>query len=336
MKRLPHVLLCLSLLIVVIMTGCAATSSNPQPEPANTGAASEGAANSDQVEAAAEADPRADWPEELVYAVIPTEDQEAITRRNEPMADYLTERLGIPVKIYSGTDYNANIEAMRNNHVHIAYYGPFAYVLAKERANAEAFAVHLSSPDAEPSYTSAFITLEGNGIETYEDLANKSFAWADPTSASGYLFPRAHLINELGLTNDSIDSYFSNVVFSGSHESSVLSVLNGDVDAAAVSSGSGLRAMEKYADHRNGSKIFIFGETMDIPSAPYTYRADLPENLKEAIREAFYEALDEPSLEEFFIESKVLGGYVPVTDEHFEVIRQTASALGMSPEDLLQ
>ncbi|WP_096188018.1 phosphate/phosphite/phosphonate ABC transporter substrate-binding protein [Evansella halocellulosilytica] len=331
MKRSILVSFIFIVLIVVFLAGC----SDDHEASGESGSNMTSDSDSEEVENEADENNQEEWPEELVYAIIPTEDQEEIISRHEVFAEYLSDRIGIPVTIFSGTDYNANIEAMRNDHVQIAYYGPFSYLLAKERAGAEPFAVHLKTPEDEAFYTSQFITLEGNGIESFEDLEGKSFAWVDPTSTSGNLFPRSHLINELSLTEDGVDDFLGATIFSGSHESSVLSVLNGDVEAAAISSGSGVRAIEQYADHRNGEKLFTFGETMDIPSAPYTYKETLPEDLKELIREAFYDALEEPALETYLQDAAMEGGFIPVTHENYEVIEMTASALNMSPEDLL-
>lgn len=324
-------LIAISLVVLTILTGCS-DSGDTEQTPQSTGNVASGGQSSSETEV----DPRADWPEKLVYALVPTEDQDTMVRRNEPIAAYLEERLGVEVEVFSGTDYTANVEAMRNGHAHIAYLGPFAYILAHERAGAEAFAFHLSSPEAKPTYQSLFIALEGNGIETIEDLADKTFGWADPASTSGYLFPRAHLINEIGLADDDVDSWFSDITFTGGHESSVLSVLNGDIQAAAISSGSGLRALEAHSDHPNADKIKIIGNTRDIPSSAYSYQKDLPEDLKAAIVEAFLDIPNQPALEDFIEEMGIHGGYIPNDDSNYDIIRDTASALNISPEDLMK
>ena len=335
-KNKLFLLLILSIVLMLVFVGCADDTNESEGTEATNGTTEESENNdANDVEEEEEVVANEDWPEELVYAVIPTEDQEDLVSRHEPLANYLTEAIGVPVTIFSGTDYNANIEAMRNGHVHFAYFGPFSYLLARERANAEAFAVHLATPDSNPFYTSQFITLDGNDITSVEDLADKAFAWADPTSTSGYMYPRAHLIDQVGLTNADIDDFLGESFFSGGHEASVLSVLNEDVEAAAISSGSGQRAIENYADHENADRLYVFEATANIPSSPYTYSGDLPEELKERIREAFYNAIDEPSLADYMEEAGLTGGYIPTSHEDYEVVEMTAEKLEMSPEDLL-
>ena len=68
-----------------------------------------------------------------------------------------------------------------------------------------------------------------SGIADLSDIRGKKVAFVDPSSASGYLYPAAHLVG-LGYDIDKdIDS-----VFAGGHDKSLQAVLNGDVDVAAA------------------------------------------------------------------------------------------------------
>lgn len=275
------------------------------------------------------------WPEKLVFTPIPLEDQSALTKRYEPFATYLEKELGIPVEIFPATSYAAAVEAMRNGHSDLGYFGPFAYIHANSRAGAEAFAGGIKA-GGEPVYYSYFITLKDSGISKPEDLKGKSFLWADPTSASGHLFPKAHLVNKLGTPVDKIDSMFGEVAFSGNHEASVLAVLNGDADAAAVYDITYNMVIKENKDHPNIDKLVIFEKTNPIPLPPFTLRKDLPESLKKAVKEAFYNVANVPELKEYLEETGHGGGYVEISDDAYEVVRMTAEGLEMAPEDLVK
>ena len=276
---------------------------------------------------------RADWPDKLVFAAVPTEDQEIISRRYSDLIDYLEDRLDIEVEMFFPTSYTATIEAMRSGKVHIGKFGPFAYILAAERANVEMFAVP-ADKGVTPTYYSAFITLEGSGINELADLEGKRVAFADPASASGHLFPRAMIVNELGIPNDEIEDFFGQTSFSGGHQASATAVLNGDVDAAPISSGSGFRSLEgPLKDHPNIDNVRIFARTGDIPSDGTVVSTDLADDLRAQIRGAFYDAINYPELAGFF-EDMGTGGYQLRSDSDYDIIRDTARAIEMSPEDL--
>jgi phosphonate transport system substrate-binding protein len=285
--------------------------------------------------AAAKDPAKAGWPKQLTIGLIPGEDQEKVSARFGPLATYLEGKLGIPVKFFVGTDYSAVIEAMRNKHIDVGGFGPFSYVIAESRSGCEAFAVSLSKPGASPTYFSYIIAREDRGIKQLTDLKGKSFAFVDPASTSGHLFPRAMLCGELKITSDQLDKWFSSTRFSGGHDASFLAVLNGDVDGAAISSSQWTRGREAFKDHPALGAVKIVLESKPIPSSPTALRKDLPATLKQAIRDAYYNIANEPSLAQWRELHKILGGYVPIKDSDYAVIRDTAKALNLGPDELL-
>ncbi|PYZ92758.1 hypothetical protein CR194_13985 [Salipaludibacillus keqinensis] len=331
MKRLKKLLtgVTTAVALTVVLAAC---GENDESDTAN---ADDGNNNNGASEEEEEAtDDREDWPDEFVYGLVPGEDPSVLESRWDPMREFLEERLGIPVEFFHGTDYTAMIEAMRGGHVHQAHFGPFAYTLAHERAGAEAFAMGINDLE-DAAYNSIIITLEDSGIETLEDLEGKDFAWVDPTSASGHLFPKAHLINELGITNDEVDEMFGNVVFAGGHDSAFISVLNGDVDAAGVADFIIGNLEDTHGDHPEYDNIKIVSTTGDIPRGPDAYLADLPESLKEELQQAFADMAEQEELQEFLEAANFQAGWIEVDDSDFDIMRETAEALGMSPEELL-
>ncbi|MFN2341341.1 MAG: phosphate/phosphite/phosphonate ABC transporter substrate-binding protein [Halanaerobium sp.] len=271
---------------------------------------------------------KTDWPETLRIGVLPEEDVAVMEERYQPLKAHFEDVLGIEVELYFGTDFTAMIEAMRFKHIEASKFGPFSYILAADRAGAEAVAQGARDRFV-PTYKSYIITKEGSGIETVADLEDSVFAWVDPASSSGYLFPRAHLVQETGIENDSLDAYFDEVIYSGGHDSSVRAVINGDVDAASVSD-SQIQKMEA-AEYPGIETIKVVTETRPIPRSPEAVRSDLPQSLKTAITFAYVSFNDEP----FLTDHNYNEGFILVDDEAYDVVRDTAEALNLAPEDLL-
>src|SRR5690554_7887641 len=74
------------------------------------------------------------------------------------------------------------------------------------------------------------ITWPGSGIESVSDLSGRGMAFTSPTSNSGFKAPSALLESEFGLVPDEDFE----TAFSGSHDNSILGVVNRDYDAAAI------------------------------------------------------------------------------------------------------
>ncbi|HRR42119.1 MAG TPA: phosphate/phosphite/phosphonate ABC transporter substrate-binding protein, partial [Syntrophales bacterium] len=166
------------------------------------------------------ATPPADWPKKLVLGSIPTDSSANITERFDNLVKYLEKKLGVPVEVKVATDYAGVITGMQFKHIDLAYFGPKSYVEAAARANAEAFVIEVGK-DGTQGYHGLIITKKGSGLKSMADLKGRVWAFVDPNSTSGTLVPMVHFLNELKIDPE---KYFSKVIYSGSHEASMLSV----------------------------------------------------------------------------------------------------------------
>lgn len=264
--------------------------------------------------------------DELVVCYLPNEASDEYAEERSQMESDLSEALGIKVSEINVSDYNAVVEAMRTGNADIAYYGPVSYVQAAERANAEVLVVPASKGEKENAgYTSQIIVKADSDIQTLEDLRGKSFAFVDPSSTSGNYVPTLELMNAIdGITNESLHTngaFFESVIYSGTHQNGLQSVLNGDVDAAPIASTTLTTEIE--AGRANEEDIRIIHESAVIPASPFAIRGDLPEDLKAAVKE-FLLNYDN---EQYFV--SMLGAekgdetrFVEASDSDYDYIRE--------------
>ncbi|MCB9496711.1 MAG: phosphonate ABC transporter substrate-binding protein [Fibrobacteria bacterium] len=252
----------------------------------------------------------ADWPKKLVLGTIPTESSSNQTERFDNLVGYLEKTLGVEVEQQTSTDYAGVITAMQFKHVDIAYFGPKSYVEASARANAECFAIEVAL-DGTRGYHGVIISQATSKIHSVEDAKGKVWAFTDPNSTSGTLVPTIHLVKDLKLEPA---KFFSNVIYSGSHEASMLAVKAGKVDIASTNDLDMARGEGKMW---NKDKDFrILWTSPLIPGSPMAYRKDLPESLKKAIKKAFLEYKDVEGLKKLTISA-----YGDVDDATYDVIR---------------
>src|SRR5215475_7605048 len=92
------------------------------------------------------------------FGVEPFDTAPRLTPIYEKIGAMISEKLGCPVKVFVATNYNAEIEAMRNGKLEIGEFGPLGYVLAHQVAKAEAVAA-FGTPDGKPaSYWASLVT----------------------------------------------------------------------------------------------------------------------------------------------------------------------------------
>jgi phosphonate transport system substrate-binding protein len=242
-------------------------------------------------------DYKAKYPE-LTFAIIPAENASGVTERWGPFITYLSKELGVKVNLRIANDYAAVIEGQRSGNIQIASYGSASFARARlTGVKTDAFANDINI-DGSTGYYSVFFVKAKSPYKTVQELKGKNLGLVDPNSTSGNNVPRFEL-DKMGITD--ADTYFSKVVFTGSHENALLALSQGTVDVAANQwtneNDSTLqqmlhKGMLKNADGSAMKKddFRIVHKSAPIINGPYAYSSDLPEDLKAAIRKAFEEA----------------------------------------------
>lgn len=258
----------------------------------------------------------------LNVGLVPAEDPRIVVAENQALLEHLQRTLHVEVKPFVATDYNGVIEALRSKKLDIALLGPFSYVLATSVAQVEAFAV----PDTDrqgSTYHSVIIARKDHGIRSLLDLQGRTFAFVDPSSTSGHLFPKAALIR----AGYDPDTFFSRVLFSGGHDASVIAVQNGKVDAAAVADLLLDAAIDRGVVKRDD--LVTVWTSSAIPGSPFCMRRDLPAELKARIRTSFTEMHDMP-----WGGKTIIKRWVPIDDSGYDIVRETARVLNLDLKKL--
>ena len=239
---------------------------------------------------------KAKYPE-ITFAVVPEENASGVSDRYTPFVNYLSKELGIKVNLRVANDYAAVIEGQRAGNIQVAYYGPASFARARlTGVKTDAFVIDVNS-DGSKGYYSVFYVLAKSPYQKLEDLKGKNLGLVDPNSTSGNNMPRFKM-DQMGVDPD---KFFSQVVFTGSHENAVLALVQGTVDVAAnwwnADDDSNLtrmlnKNMVKSSDgtllKKEDFRIIVKSDL--IINSPYAYLSDLPDDMKTAIKQAFLDA----------------------------------------------
>ncbi|MDR7556760.1 MAG: phosphate/phosphite/phosphonate ABC transporter substrate-binding protein [Armatimonadota bacterium] len=283
----------------------------------------------------------------LVLAFVPSLDAQRVLATGSTLAKMLEVATGYRVRAEVPTSYAATIEAMCANRVDVAFLAPFAYVLANQRCGAD---VRLVSIRANlPFYKSQILYRADLNVKSLQDLRGKRFAFVDPASASGYLFPAA-LLKKHGIDPD---RFFSQVVFAGGHDKVVLAIYTGSVDAGAtfgdeVFSDARTRVEAQYRDVKDKVRVLMY--TDPIPNDTVAFRRGLAEDVKERTAKALLriaetapgkETIDRLYQIQGFADFQALTTTYKMTklktfDEYFQPIRDAAKFLGLNLEELVR
>lgn len=262
------------------------------------------------------------------FGVEPFDTAPRLTPIYEHIGKLIGEKLGCEVKVFVATNYNAEIEAMRNDKLEIGEFGPLGYVLAHQVAKAEAVAAFSNKEGKPDSYWASLVTYPGSGIKTVADIKGRSFAFSDPASTSGHLFP-AYGLRKAGLDPDKDIK----AIYAGSHTSSFEALYNKKVDAGELNSEQ-LESAKQRGHYKDGDLVFLW-KSEPIPTDPIAVRGNLPDGFKQRLIHVL-QTLDLHSLDEK--DRKVMGmgglGFVPQTDKAYDGIRDLVKTLKIDLQKL--
>jgi phosphate/phosphite/phosphonate ABC transporter binding protein len=234
----------------------------------------------------------------LMMGVIPYLQPEKLKLQIDPILNYLALKLNRQIKLTTVSDYEGLGRLLELNRIQIALFSDTSYRKLKKDNAWEV----LCRPVQYGSvvYRGQIIARKNGEIDSLEKLRGKRFAYVDRYSGSGFFYPNL-LLKEKNIAP--LD-FFSEVFFSQSHRSSILGVLSGQYDGAAVFSANLLEPETEGEE----TQLKIVARTEPIPNDPLVVRQDLDSDLKNAIANAMLNMHEDESGKKFLATLKKLRG----------------------------
>jgi phosphonate transport system substrate-binding protein len=197
----------------------------------------------------------------------------------QPVFNAVARTSGLNFTLRVGQSYNAVVEAMCNGSADVAFFGPVAYVQARERGCAQLLAVAVEN--AKSTYFAGIFTHAKSPINKVSDLKGKSVAFGDINSASSFVFPMAMILDaKLDPIRD-----LKAIRLTGSHANSLAALTQGQVDAASLSFDSFEKAINQGA--AKAEDIKVVARSVAIPNPPLGMNTKLPQEMKDKLKAAF-------------------------------------------------
>ncbi|HXX39626.1 MAG TPA: phosphate/phosphite/phosphonate ABC transporter substrate-binding protein [bacterium] len=277
----------------------------------------------------------------LVMAFVPSGEARTVLESGNRIAELLGTATGYQFESFVATSYAGVIEAMGAGRADIGWLNTFSYVIAHQKYGVEVRLVTVRF--GLPYYRAEIITQASSGINSLADLKGKRFAFVDPASTSGYLFPLA------GLKKAGYDpsKFFGQTVFAGSHNNVVLAVYQGRVDGGAVFEDARGTVQKDYPDVMQKTKVIWKSDP--IPNDTVSFRKGLPAEVKDRVANAllrFSETQAGLDALKSLYEIEALADYdllvskyhvkTPSLDAFYNPVRDVATYAGVNLEDLIK
>lgn len=256
---------------------------------------------------------------ELVFGMTPVVGVEATRERFAPLAKYMSDRLGVPVRLLVADSYGSLIEKMVAGEVDLAKLSPLAYVRVRKKIpSMKLIATHVANGSA--TYSSYLVALQDSKIGFTESPQGARICFADPDSTSGYLYPAAYLRSR-GIAPESD----LKIEFAGDHRACLDGLFAGRYDIAATWAGAIRDARQSGLDV---GELAIVAKTGRIPYDAYCVRPKLDEEITGRIQQLLLQT-NTLSKTGRRVLSHTLGinGWVPGDDRVYDGVRRVEASV---------
>lgn len=253
----------------------------------------------------------------LRLGVLPDQTKAALLHRYTPLIAHLKKELEVDVQLVIPESYQDLVRRFGAGDLDIAYFGGTTFVASLIRYNA----VPLVMRDIDIEFSTYFVANAQTPATGVESFRAKRFSFGAQSSTSGHLMPRFFL-QDKGITPE---TFFAETLYSGAHDKTVGSVLDGSVDLGAVNSQV-VNNMLRDGRLKPGL-LRVVWETPPYADYVWAVRSNLDEGFQDRLRDTFMALtpLNEP-------DDDILGrmgtkGFLPARREDFKRLREIMASL---------
>ena len=254
-------------------------------------------------------------------AVVVTEN----LRFLDQWSEYLESKTGREVELVMRRSYRDVMNLLNSGAIDFAWICGFPYVQKREPESVQLLSVPIYR--GKPRYHSYIIVPKDSPYKRFSDLKGKIFAYSDPDSNSGYLYP----ITLLAKRGENPATYFRQTFFTFNHAETVQAVSEYYADGGAVDS----YIWEYLASFRPDvtEKTRIIKKSPSFGFPPIVSRLGLDANTVNLMKHAL-EHMNRDATGKALLSQLKLDGFGDYPDSLFNEIRSMANQVQIDADDL--
>lgn len=234
----------------------------------------------------------------------------------ESLMNYLETYFNRPVELIQRRTYLEMNDLINAGEVDLAFVCTSAYIKGHDEFGMEL----LVGPqvNGETTYYSYLIVQKDSAFQSMADLQGKVFAFTDPISLTGTMYP-VYLIQQLGFTTE---NFFSTTFFTYNHDEAIRAVETGLADGAGVDSLVFDFAVARNPDLLNHVKIIDQSPAFGIP--PVIVSPKLDPDLKIELQKVLL-SMNFSSEGKKVLDDLGIDAFVPMEDQTYDEVRNFLS-----------
>jgi phosphonate transport system substrate-binding protein len=237
----------------------------------------------------------------------------------QPLLNYLSTQLKRPVELVQRRTYAEINDLIERGEIDLAFVCTSAYVIGQREFGMALLAA--PQVEGETVYHSLLIVPADSSARRMADLRGQIFAFTDPWSTSGRLYPTA-LVKALGETPE---TFFGQFFFTYSHDDAIRAVASGVADGAAVDSLVYQFALAREPGLAEQTKIIHRSAPFGIP--PVVTSPHLRPQIRARLEEILLHMADDPAGQPA-LKALDIDRFVLIKDSAYDSVRDLEAKVG--------
>ena len=266
----------------------------------------------------------------IKMAMVPSLDTNKLILSGNKLAELLEKETGLKYDISVPASYTAVITAMGSGNVDVGWLPPVPYVIAHDKYGVEVALVTVRNKSTK--YWSFIIARTDTGINNLADLKGKRFAFGDPVSTSGAIYPK-HLIRSSGFDPK---NYFTIAIYEAPHDRVLMAVYNKQVDGGAIYGGVGTDAREKVVNSLPDvlEKTHVIAKSVEIPNDTVSVRKGISPEVVKKITDGLIKVAASDEGRITIMSLYGIDGFERTTDSDYNSVREVTRSEKIEIEQL--
>ena len=268
----------------------------------------------------------------VVLAFTPSQEAATISTNGAAIKAALERATGLSWKVTVMTSYAAEVEGICSGSIDVGFIAPLQMTLLVSKSCGTPVLGALRKDDTgqlATTYKSQILVRTDSGINTLADLKGKKFAFVDPLSASGYVYPTLTVKTKTG---QDPKTFFSQTIFAGGHPQAALAVYNKQVDGAAMFIDARDSLVAANPDIKAATKVI--DTAGPIPNDGVALRKGFPDDLGKQVKEALIAYSKDAAGAKVLNQLYQWDGLQEITTSFYDSLKEAAALAGVDVEGL--
>ncbi|MBI4044664.1 MAG: phosphate/phosphite/phosphonate ABC transporter substrate-binding protein [Candidatus Diapherotrites archaeon] len=276
---------------------------------------------------------------EFRIGFIPSEKASEVSPKAEKIAEFLSQKMGVPVKAVVPTSYEPLIEGLRFEQLDAIYADGGPGWIAYKKAGAEVVLAEKRA-DGRTYYNAVVFVRSDSDIDSLEEVSGKKIAFTSWTGSSGFVMPVGEMVKRGIITplgddfaglEKGIAQAFEAYSVSGGYKQSLELLADGKVDVAGGADDS----PQQFLSEEQQGKIRVLEDLGRVPSHPVLVGKHVSQEMREKFVNAMLE-LNNPENVQLLKDIYGVDGLVKTTtQEHLGDLGKKIDALTGAQDAIL-